>query len=109
MWMVGGFVRAVVLMTALLVIASVVYAFQRFENETAYRRGMGFLSRVVSMYDNIFDMHEKDAVAFQAWLRALVLFDGALFAVLIPFLRMFHDECSCIEWKRYLPPPQCVG
>ena len=63
------------LLTALLVIATVVYSFQRFENETAYRRGMGFLSRVVSMYDNIFDMHERDAVAFQAWLRALVLFE----------------------------------
>ena len=63
------------LLTALLVIATVVYAFQRFENETAYRRGMGFLSRVVSMYDNIFDMHERDAAAFQAWLRALVLFE----------------------------------
>ena len=63
------------LLTALLVIASVVYAFPRFENETAYRRGMGFLGRVVSMYDNIFDMHEKDPVAFQSWLRALVLFE----------------------------------
>jgi signal transduction histidine kinase len=63
------------LITALLVVATVVYAFQRFENETAYRRGMGFLGRVVSMYDNIFDMHEKDAAAFQAWLRALVLFE----------------------------------
>src|SRR5678815_4778042 len=62
------------LLTALLVIATVVFAFQRFENETAYRRGMGFLSRVVSMYDNIFDMHEKDAAAFQAWLRTLVVF-----------------------------------
>ncbi len=63
------------LLTALLVVATVVFAFQRFENETAYRRGMGFLGRVVGMYDNIFDMHEKDAVAFQAWLRALVLFE----------------------------------
>jgi signal transduction histidine kinase len=63
------------LLTALLVIATVVFAFQRFENETAYRRGMGFLSRVVSMYDDIFDMHERDAAAFQAWLRALVLFE----------------------------------
>jgi signal transduction histidine kinase len=63
------------LLTALLVVATVVYAFQRFENETAYRRGMGFLGRVVSMYDNIFDMHEKDAAAFQQWLRALVLFE----------------------------------
>ena len=62
------------LLTALLVIATVVFAFQRFENETAYRRGMGFLSRVVGMYDDIFDMHEKDAAAFQAWLRTLVVF-----------------------------------
>ena len=37
------------LLTALLVIATVVYAFQRFENETAYRRGMflGFISFVL--------------------------------------------------------------
>jgi signal transduction histidine kinase len=62
------------LLTALLVVATVVFAFQRFENETAYRRGMGFLARVVSMYDNIFDMHEKDPAAFQAWLRTLVVF-----------------------------------
>ena len=62
------------LLTALLVTATVVFAFQRFENETAYRRGMGFLSRVVGMYDDIFDMHEKDAAAFQAWLRTLVVF-----------------------------------
>ena len=62
------------LVTALLVIATVVFAFQRFENETAYRRGMAFLSRVVSMYDNIFDMHEKDAAAFRDWLRTLVVF-----------------------------------
>jgi len=63
------------LLTALLVIASVVWAFQRFENETAYRRGMVFLGRVVSMYDDIFDMHERDAEAFQRWLRGLVLFE----------------------------------
>ena len=63
------------LLTALLVIATVVYSFQRFENETAYRRGMGFLSRVVSMYDNIFAMHDQNPVAFQQWLRGLVLFE----------------------------------
>ena len=63
------------LLTALLVIAAVVYSFQRFENETAYRRGMGFLSRVVGMYDNIFDMHERDPEGFRGWLRALVLFE----------------------------------
>ena len=63
------------LVTALLVIATVVYAFQRFENETAYRRGTGFLGRVVVLYDNIFDMHERDADEFQRWLRGLVLFE----------------------------------
>ncbi len=63
------------LVTALLVVATVVYAFQRFENETAYRRGMGFLGRVVSMYDNIFDMHEQDPEGFLRWLRGLVLFE----------------------------------
>ncbi|MEP6738740.1 MAG: HAMP domain-containing sensor histidine kinase [Caldimonas sp.] len=63
------------LLTALLVIATVVYSFQRFENETAYRRGTAFLGRVVSMYDNIFDMHEQSPDEFQRWLRALVLFE----------------------------------
>ncbi len=63
------------LVTALLVVATVVYAFQRFENETAYRRGMVFLGRVVSMYDNIFDLHERNPEEFQRWLRGLVLFE----------------------------------
>ena len=63
------------LLTAMLVIATIVYAFQRFENETAYRQGMGFLGRVVSVYDNVFDMYERDATEFQRWLRALVLFE----------------------------------
>ena len=35
------------LLTALLIVATVVYSFQRFENQTAYRRGHGaFWSRV---------------------------------------------------------------
>ena len=63
------------LVTALLVVATVVYSFQRFENEIAYRRGMAFLVRVVGMYDNIFDMHERNAEEFQRWLRGLVLFE----------------------------------
>jgi signal transduction histidine kinase len=63
------------LFTALLVVATVVYSFQRFENETAYRRGMAFLGRVVSMYDNIFDMHERNPEEFKRWLRGLVLFE----------------------------------
>jgi len=63
------------LVTALLAVATVVYSFQRFENETAYRRGMAFLGRVVSMYDNIFDMHEQSPEEFQRWLRGLVLYE----------------------------------
>jgi signal transduction histidine kinase len=63
------------LVTVLLVVATVVYSFQRFENETAYRRGMAFLGRVVSMYDNIFDMHEQNPEEFKRWLRGLVLFE----------------------------------
>jgi signal transduction histidine kinase len=63
------------LLTALLVITTLVWAFQRFENMTAYKRGTAFLGRVVSMYDDIFDMHERDAEAFQRWLRGLVLFE----------------------------------
>ena len=63
------------LITALLVAATVVYSFQRFENETAYRRGMAFLGRVVGMYDDIVGMRERDADAFQRWLRGLVLFE----------------------------------
>ena len=50
-------------------------SFQRFEHETAYRRGMAFLVRVVSMYDNIFDMHEQSPEEFQRWLRDLVLYE----------------------------------
>ena len=63
------------LVTALLVIATVVFAFQRFENQTAYRRGMAFLDRVVGTYDNIFDLHEQGPDEFQRWLRGLVLYE----------------------------------
>ncbi len=63
------------LLTMLLVIATVVYSFQRFENQTSYRRGMAFLDRVVSMYDPIFDLHERNPGEFQRWLRGLVLYE----------------------------------
>ena len=63
------------LVTALLVIATVLYAFKRFEHETAYRRGSAFLERVVSMYDNLFELHERHPEDFTAWLRSMVLFE----------------------------------
>ena len=63
------------IVTALLVIATVIYAFQRFEHETAYRRGSAFLQRVVASNDNLFEMHERDPQAFRGWLRNMVLFE----------------------------------
>jgi signal transduction histidine kinase len=62
-------------LTALGVIATVLYAFQRFEHETTYRRADAFLQRVVAMYDNIFEMHERQPQEFNQFLRNLVLFE----------------------------------
>jgi signal transduction histidine kinase len=63
------------LVTALLVLVTVVYAFQRFEHETAYRRGSAFLSRVAATYDNLLEMHEREPDELRAWLRNMVLFE----------------------------------
>jgi signal transduction histidine kinase len=63
------------IVTALLVIMTVVYAFQRFEHETAYRRGSAFLERVVANYDNLFELYERRPDEFQGWLRNMVLFE----------------------------------
>ena len=63
------------LLTALLVIAAVVYAFQRFEHETAYRRGTAFLQRVVASYDDLFALYERRPDEFETWLRNMVLFE----------------------------------
>jgi signal transduction histidine kinase len=63
------------LVTILLVIATVLYAFRRFEHETEFRRGNAFLQRVVAMYDNLFEMHQQSPDEFRAWLRTMVLFE----------------------------------
>jgi signal transduction histidine kinase len=63
------------LVTALLVIAAVIYGFQRFEHETAFRRGNAFLQRVVGMYDNLFELYERRPDEFEVWLRNMVLFE----------------------------------
>ena len=63
------------LLTALLVIAAVLYAFQRFEREITYHRSSEFLARVVATYDNLFELHERQPEEFRAWLRGLVLFE----------------------------------
>ncbi|HWI12275.1 MAG TPA: HAMP domain-containing sensor histidine kinase [Burkholderiaceae bacterium] len=63
------------IVTALLVIVTVIYAFQRFERETAYRRGSAFLQRVVGSHDNLFELYARRPDEFQAWLSNLVLFE----------------------------------
>ena len=62
-------------LTALGVIATVLFAFERFEHETAYQRSDAFLGRVVGMYDNLFELHERQPEEFNQFLRNLVLFE----------------------------------
>ncbi len=62
-------------LTAIGVIATVLFAFQRFEHETTYQRADAFLGRVVGMYDNIFEMHQLQPQDFNQFLRNLVLFE----------------------------------
>ena len=63
------------LLTALCVIATVALAFQRFERETSYDRADMFLGRVVSMYDQLLELHERQPEELQALLRNLLLFE----------------------------------
>lgn len=63
------------LVTALAVIGTVLFAFQRFEHETTYQRSTAFLTRVVGLYDNLFEMHERYPEDFTAFLKNLVLFE----------------------------------
>ncbi len=63
------------LVTALAVLATVVFAFQRFEHETTYQRASAFLTRVVATYDNLFDLHERYPEDFTVFLKNLVLFE----------------------------------
>ena len=62
-------------LTALGVIATVLFAFQRFEHESAYHRADAFLGRVMANYDNLFEMHDRYPDEFDAFLRNLVLFE----------------------------------
>lgn len=62
-------------LTAIGVIAMVIFAFQRFEHESTFQRADAFLGRVVGMYDNIFEMHQRQPQEFNQFLRNLVLFE----------------------------------
>jgi signal transduction histidine kinase len=63
------------LATALLVIVTVLVAFQRFEQESAYERASAFLDRVTQGYDQLLEQHERQPQEFNAFLRNLVLYE----------------------------------
>jgi len=63
------------LFTAVGVIATVALAFQRFEQEATYARADAFLGRVVGMYDDLLDLHQRNPVDFNTFLRNLLLFE----------------------------------
>ena len=62
-------------LTALGVIACVLYAFQRFEQETAYQRANAFLQRVGTTYNGLLDMQQRHPDEFTPFLRSLVFFE----------------------------------
>ena len=63
------------LLTAVGVIATVLFAFERFEHESTYYRASAFLDRVVTLHTDIFAMQERFPDEFNGFLRNLVLFE----------------------------------
>ena len=63
------------LLTALLVIATVLYAYQRFEREVTFQRASGFLMRITATYDDVLELRRRKPDEFDAWLRNLVLYE----------------------------------
>ena len=62
-------------MTALLVIATVLFAFQRLEHETTFQRASSFLARIGAESGDLFERHRREPAAFNMWLRYLVLYE----------------------------------
>ena len=62
-------------LTAVGVIACVLYAFQRFEHEETYYRANGFLERVIARHADMFAMQERFQDDFNGFLGNLVLFE----------------------------------
>ncbi|MEO7336497.1 MAG: HAMP domain-containing sensor histidine kinase [Caldimonas sp.] len=62
------------MVTALLVIATVLYAFMRFEREVTFQRASSFLMRITSSYD-VLELRRRQPVEFNPWLRNLVLYE----------------------------------
>ena len=63
------------LITALLVITTVLYAFQRFERETTFQRGNAFLARVTMNVDDLLELHARQPDELNTWMRDLLLYE----------------------------------
>jgi signal transduction histidine kinase len=63
------------LLTAVGVVATVLFAFQRFEHESTYYRASAFLERVVTLHTDMFAMQERFQEDFNGFLGNLVLFE----------------------------------
>lgn len=62
-------------LTAIGVIGTVLFAFDRFERESSYYRAAGFLGRVVNEHVDMLGMQERFPDEFSSFLRNLVLFE----------------------------------
>ncbi|MDO9316321.1 MAG: HAMP domain-containing sensor histidine kinase [Burkholderiaceae bacterium] len=62
-------------LTALGVIATVLFAFERFEHETTYHRANAFLTRVGTTYNGMLDMQQRHPEEFAVFLRSLLFFE----------------------------------
>jgi signal transduction histidine kinase len=63
------------LVTASLVIATVLYAFMRFEREMTFQRASSFLMRITSTYDDVLELRRREPAEFNTWMRNLVLYE----------------------------------
>jgi signal transduction histidine kinase len=63
------------LLTAVGVIATVLFAFERFEHESTYYRASGFLDRVVTRHSDILDLQARFPDEFNSFLSNLVLYE----------------------------------
>ncbi|MEQ1805713.1 MAG: ATP-binding protein [Burkholderiaceae bacterium] len=62
------------LITALLVIATVLYAFQRFERETTFQRANTFLARIATNVE-LLDLHDRQPLELNTWMRSVMLYE----------------------------------
>ncbi len=62
------------LITALLVVVTVLYAFQRFERETTFRHAHAFLDRIAANVE-LLELHERQPDELNAWMRSVMLYE----------------------------------